>query len=86
VSNREQHPSTTSPRRKPRRSPGAQSQRTARRTRVASACDRDANSGRAVRIRAVRRDPPDLDRFVAALLALALTDEQTDAPGQDERS
>jgi hypothetical protein len=37
-------------------------------------------AGRTVRVRAVRRDPPDLDRFVAALLALALTETDTQRP------
>lgn len=61
-----------------RRTTDAQSQRTARRARVASSCGREITGGRTVQIRAVRREPPDLDRFVAALLALALA-EQDDA-------
>jgi hypothetical protein len=36
------------------------------------------HAGRTVRIRAVRREPPDLDRFVAALLALALVEQDTE--------
>jgi hypothetical protein len=36
------------------------------------------HAGRTVRVRAVRRGPPDLDRFVAALLALALAETDTE--------
>lgn len=39
-------------------------------------------SGHDVRVLTVRRDPPDLDRFVAALLALALA-ELDGVPGDD---
>ena len=81
MNNPKQQANTTRAQRRPRRSPGTQSQRTVRRTRVASSCARQIASDHAVRVRAVRRNPPDLDRFVAALLALALTDYQT---GQDE--
>jgi hypothetical protein len=38
------------------------------------------HTGRTVRVRAVRREPPDLDRFVAALLALALAETDTERP------
>jgi hypothetical protein len=80
---------TTRAQRRPRRSPGAQSQRTVRRARVASSCARQMTGDHAVRVRAVRRNPPDLDRFVAALLALALTEhpsEQDREPGRGECS
>jgi hypothetical protein len=81
MSNPHEQPDTTrvSPRR--RRAAGAQSQRTARRARVASSCAGQMTGDHAVRVRAVRRNPPDLDRFVAVLLALALAEDQT---GQDE--
>ncbi len=81
MSNPDEQPDMTrvSPRR--RRAAGAQSQRTARRARVAPSCGRETTGRRTVQIRAVRREPPDLDRFVAALLALALAEPQT---GQDE--
>lgn len=77
---------TTRAQRRPRRSPGAQSQRTARRARVASSCARQLAGDHAVRVRAVRRNPPDLDRFVAALLALALAEHQTGQDGAGEPS
>jgi hypothetical protein len=38
------------------------------------------HAGRTVRVRAVRRETPDLDRFVAALLALALAETDTERP------
>jgi hypothetical protein len=81
MNNPKEQPNTTSVPRRPRRSPGTQSQRTIRRARVASSCGRQMAGDHAVRVRAVRRNPPDLDRFVAALLALALAEHQ---PGQDE--
>jgi hypothetical protein len=81
VSNSKEQTNTTRAQRRSRRSPGAQSQRTVRRARVASSCDRQMAGNHTVRVRAVRRNPPDLDRFVAALLALALAEHQT---GQDE--
>ena len=89
MSKPEEQTNTTRAQRRPRRSPSAQSQRTVRRARVASSCDRQIAGDHAVRVRAVRRNPPDLDRFVAALLALALTehqDEQDAAPGRGECS
>ncbi len=45
-----------------------------------------AGDGHGARVVAVRREPPDLDRFVAALLALALAElehERPAAPGDD---
>lgn len=80
------NPSRTPHRR--RRTTGAQSQRTVRRARVASSCGREITGGHPVQIRAVHREPPDLDRFVAALLALALAEHQTsqDDTEADERS
>lgn len=46
--------------------------------------DREASGSHAVRVVAVGREPPDLDRFLAALLALTLADlegEKKAAPG-----
>lgn len=83
MSNPDKQPATTrvSPRR--RRAAGAQSQRTVRRARVASSCARQMTGDHTVRVRAVCRNPPDLDRFVAALLALALTEHPNE---QDRKS
>jgi len=39
------------------------------------------HNGRAVRVRATRREPPDLDRFVAALLSLALAELEHERSG-----
>lgn len=39
-----------------------------------------AGDGHRVRVVAERREPPDLDRFVAALLALALAELEDDRP------
>jgi len=81
MNNPDEQPDMTrvSPRR--RRAASAQSRRTARRARVASSCARQLTGDHTVHVRAVRRNPPDLDRFVAALLALALAEHPT---GQDE--
>jgi hypothetical protein len=38
-----------------------------------------------VRVRAIRRNPPDLDRFVAALIALALTEHPGEQGREPER-
>jgi hypothetical protein len=86
VSKSKEQTNTARARRRPRRSPGAQSQRSARRARVASSCSRQMTGDHDVRVRAVRRNPPDLDRFVAALLALALAEHQTGQDGAGERS
>jgi hypothetical protein len=84
VSTPTEKPDITRSSRKPRRSPGAQSQRTARRARVASSCSHET-SDRVVRVRAIRRNPPDLDRFVAALIALALTEHPDEQGREPER-
>lgn len=43
-----------------------------------------ACSGHAVFVRATKRQPQDLDRFVAALLAMALADSDEDRPDKKE--
>lgn len=43
------------------------------------------NKNRRVRVRAVRRDPPDIKKLSRALIALALEQAQAEADAQAER-